>query len=145
MSSVVQPSSGAGGAAGIRRPNSIEEARRNACLIAQVCFEFRGLDVLVLDLTQITPLFDFFVIATGNSRRQNHAMANTSDDVMAAHDSPRRGTEGMEGPWICHDYGDVVLHVFMPEAREHYDLENLWADAPRVDWQAELAKQEKSK
>ena len=137
---VQQKGSGANSTIGKRRPRSLEEARRNACRVAQVCSEFRGADILVLDLTQITPLFDYFVIATGNSRRQNRAIANTADDVMAALDSPRRGTEGMDGPWICHDYGDVVLHVFMPEAREHYDLENLWADAPRVDWQRELPK-----
>lgn len=123
---------------GIRRQQTIENARHSACLIAKVCADYRGQETLVLDCTNITPLFDFFVITTGQARRQNHAIANIADDVMAANGSRRLGTEGMETAWICHDYGDVVLHVFTPESRELYELENLWADAPRVDWKAEL-------
>ncbi|MEZ5944988.1 MAG: ribosome silencing factor [Planctomycetaceae bacterium] len=119
---------------GIRRAGTIEAARENACLVAKVCADFRGQNTIVIDTTGITPLFDFFVITTGVTRRQNNAIANTSDDVMLAQGSKRLGTEGMETGWICHDYGDVVLHVFTPESRQKYDLENLWADAPRVDW-----------
>ena len=54
------------------------------------------------------------------------------------------GTEGTDGNsvWILYDFGDIVLHVFTEEARKLYDLEHLWADAPRVDWKAELPPRE---
>ncbi len=123
----------------IRREDALQRSLEDACLIANVCESFRGKDILVLDVTQVTPLFDFFVITTGNSRRQLRSIAEASDDLLETRQSHRMGREGNDAPWICHDYGDVVLHVFAPEARGLYDLENLWADAVRVDWKAVLA------
>jgi ribosome-associated protein len=120
--------------AGIRSEAALQRSLENACLVAKVCEDFRGQDVQVLDLTNVTSLFDFFVIATGNNRRQLRAMADSADDVMESRQSFRMGSEGDDGPWICHDYGDVVLHVFTPDGRALYDLENLWGDAIRVDW-----------
>ncbi|WP_231740893.1 ribosome silencing factor [Thalassoglobus neptunius] len=123
-----------GNVTGIRSESVIQTALENACRIAQVCEEFRGQDTVVLDVTHITPLFDYFVITTGRSRRQLHAIADQSDDVMDQQGSKRRSTAGYETEWICQDYGDVVLHVFSPAAREQYSLEDLWADAIRVEW-----------
>ena len=120
---------------GIRNEEAVALALENACLVAKTCEEFRGTDTVVLDVTHITPLFDYFVISTGRSRRQLHAMADHADDAMAAQNSNRRSTTGYETEWICKDYGDVVLHVFSQRAREQYDLESLWADAIRIDWQ----------
>lgn len=122
--------------AGIRNEAALQRSLENACLVAKVCEDFRGQDVQVLDLTNVTSLFDFFVIATGNNRRQLRAMADSADDAMQIRQSHRLGNEGDDGPWICHDYGDVVLHVFTPDGRSLYDLENLWGDAIRVDWKS---------
>lgn len=119
---------------GIRDAAVVQQAFENACRVANVCDEYRGHDTVVLDTTQITPLFDYFVITTGKSRRQLRAIADHSDDALAEVGSERRSTSGYQTEWICHDYGDVVLHVFSPDARQQFDLENLWADAPRVDW-----------
>ncbi|HEX6985084.1 MAG TPA: ribosome silencing factor [Planctomycetaceae bacterium] len=114
-------------------------ALHQACLVAKVCDDFRGEDTKVLDLTGVTPIFDYFVVTSGNSRRQMVAIAEEADNVMAAQGSERLGTEGHEGAnWILHDYGDVVLHVFDPDARRTYDLESLWADAVTVDWREVL-------
>lgn len=124
----------------IRDESVLKRAFENACRVASVCDDLRGHDTIVLDTSQITPLFDYFVITTGRSRRQLRAIADQSDDILAEVGSQRRSTSGYETEWICHDYGDVVLHVFSPAAREQYDLENLWADAPRVDWEAALKK-----
>jgi len=120
--------------AGIRNESALQQSLENACLLAKVCEDFRGQDVTVLDVTNVTSLFDFFVIATGNNRRQLRAMVDTADDVMNARQSDRLGCDGDDVPWICHDFGDVILHVFTPDARALYDLENLWGDATRVDW-----------
>lgn len=114
-------------------------ALHQACLVAKVCNDFRGEDTRVLDLTEVTPIFDFFVVTSGNSRRQMGAIADEADDVMAREGSDRLGTEGREaGTWILQDYGDVVLHVFDPETRKTYNLESLWADAKPVDWREVL-------
>jgi ribosome-associated protein len=129
-----------GDVTGIRREDTVQRSLENACLIAGVCDDYRGQETVVLDVTHVTPLFDFFVITSGKSRRQMHAIAESADDLMAERGSDRYGKEGFDGPWICQDYGDVVLHVFTPEARALYDLENLWADAHRIDWQKELDK-----
>jgi ribosome-associated protein len=83
----------------------------------------------------ITPLFDFFVLATGTSRRQIHTLAEEIDAAMRAEGETRVGLEGYEpGRWVVLDYGDVVVHLFDPEMRAYYVLEDLWADAPRVDF-----------
>ena len=93
----------------------------------------------VLDLTPVTPIFDFFVITTATSGRQMRAIVDEVDRVLTGEGSKRIGTEGTAtGTWILQDFGDIVLHVFTAEARKLYDLENLWADAVPVDWQAYL-------
>lgn len=128
-------------------PTATQTARsralRQACLCAKVCDDFRGEDTKVLDLTKVTPIFDYFVVTTGNSRRQMISMAEEADNVMAAAGSERIGIEGHEGAtWILHDFGDVVLHIFDPEARKNYNLESLWADAESVDWREVLNRPE---
>lgn len=91
----------------------------------------------MLDLTDVTPIADYFVIATGASGRQMRAIAEEVDRLLKANGSRPMGIEGKDdSQWILHDFGDIVLHVFSPEARQLYDLEHLWADAPRVDWKA---------
>jgi ribosome-associated protein len=123
---------------GIRREAALQRSLENACLIAQDCENHRGKQTVVLDVTQATALFDFFVITTGNNRRQLRAIAESADEIMAQRHSDLLGREGNDAPWICHDYGDVVLHVFSPDGRSQYDLGHLWGDAVPVDWQATL-------
>ncbi|MFO1093821.1 MAG: ribosome silencing factor [Planctomycetaceae bacterium] len=107
----------------------------HACLAAKVCDDLRAKDTIVLDLTGITPLFDYFVISTGNSRRQMAAIADEVRRTLKRYGSKSRGVEGVESSkWIVQDFGDVIVHVFTDEARGLYDLEHLWGDAPRVDW-----------
>jgi len=107
-----------------------------ACLAAHVATENKGRDVLVLDMRGITPLYDFFVLATGNSRRQIHTMAEEIDAALRAEGDRRRAIEGYEASrWVVQDYGDVVVHLFDSDARQYYALEELWADAERVDWE----------
>jgi ribosome-associated protein len=119
-----------------RTPQQAKRSLEDALKVAQVCDDYRGRDTIVLDLTRITPICDYFVITTGTNRRQIHAIANEVNRVLKEGGSRRMGREGYdESSWVVQDYGDVVLHVFTPETREIYDLENLWADAPRVPWE----------
>jgi ribosome-associated protein len=81
----------------------------------------------------ITPLYDYFVLATGGSRRQIHTLAEEIDAAMAGEGESRLGIEGYEAAkWVVQDYGDVVVHVFDPETRRYYGLDDLWADAKRI-------------
>ncbi|MEX2188547.1 MAG: ribosome silencing factor [Pirellulales bacterium] len=115
-----------------------DRARRSldlALAAAQTAADNRGRDIAVLDLRGITPVFDYFVIATGASRRQLHAISEEIDRVLEQEMGDRRlGIEGYAGSqWILLDYGDVVIHLFDEKTRAYYDLENLWSPAPHVD------------
>lgn len=107
-----------------------------ACLCARVAAENKGRDVLVLDMRKITPITDYLVLITGSSRRQMHAIAEEIDDALRNVGDRRLGIEGYEASrWIVQDYGDIMVHIFDAEMREYYALEELWADAKRVDWE----------
>lgn len=93
----------------------------------------KGADIALLDVSDLIVVTDVFIIATGTSRR--HVMSLAEDTEMALKTIDRRPLrrEGMEdGTWVLLDYGDVIVHVFDGETREYYDLERLWADAPRL-------------
>ena len=134
------------GPKGVQKPEPKNEAktdhaRQRALAAARVADENRGTDVHVLDLRGLTDVFDYFVVATGASRRQLHAMADEIEQVMKKqmHDT-RRGIEGYEeGRWIVLDYGDVVVHLFDAEAREYWDLEQLWSGCKLVPLPATTA------
>jgi ribosome-associated protein len=109
-----------------------------ACLCARVAAENKAHDVVVLDMRGITPLYDFFVLATGTSRRQIHTITEEVDAALHERGDRRLSVEGYEASkWVVQDYGDVVVHVFNPDTRQYYAIEDLWADAPRVDWERE--------
>ncbi len=105
-----------------------------ALAAARTAEEDNGRAIVILDLRQLTPIFDYFVIATGSSRRQLHAMAEDIDHVLEDDLGDRRlSREGYEASrWILLDYGNVMIHLFDDETRAYYDLEGLWADALRV-------------
>jgi ribosome-associated protein len=114
-----------------RLPSALERA----AVCASVAEDNQGQQVLVLDMRGITPLYDYFVLATGGSRRQIHTIAEEVDAAMHALGEKRLSIEGFEvSRWVVQDYGDVVVHVFDAETRSYYALEELWADAQPVDW-----------
>ena len=109
-----------------------------AIAIAQVIEETRGKDIRVLDLRSVTEVFDYFVIATGSSRRQMHAVSDEIERIVKANwGDEKRGIEGYnESRWIVLDYGDVVVQLFDSDSRDYWDLEHLWSDAKRVEFTA---------
>ena len=120
-----------------RQKLRLEKSLADACQIARLSEEFRGKETVVLDLTAITPIMDFFVITTCNNPRTMSALANEARVQMKARGNSVPNTEGEKvSSWLLQDWGDIVLHVMLPEARALYDLEGLWADARRVDWKA---------
>ncbi|HEV3205168.1 MAG TPA: ribosome silencing factor [Gemmataceae bacterium] len=117
-------------------PVQSSAAQDLAFLCARTAADNKGRDILVLDMRGITPLYDFFVIATGTSRRQIHTLAEEIDAGMRAVGEKRLGIEGYEaGKWVVQDYGNIVVHLFDPDARLYYALEDLWADAPCLNWE----------
>jgi ribosome-associated protein len=105
-----------------------------ALAAARTAEDNRGEDVAVLDMRGITPEFDYFVLATGNSRRQLHAISEEIDHTLNDElDDERLGIEGYsDSRWILLDYGSVVIHLFDAETRSFYALEDLWGTAERI-------------
>ena len=105
---------------------------------ARIGDDNKARDIIILDLRGITPIFDFFVLMTGASRRQIHTLAEEMDAYMRSEGEKRLSIQGYQASrWVVQDYGDVVVHVFDQDSRGYYALEDLWADAPHVDWKRE--------
>ena len=116
------------------RPHGVQLGRELAAAAAQVAIDNKGSNIAVIDVCAQSAEFDFFVLATGTSRRQLHAISEQIDDVLEKDLGDRRlGIEGYdESRWIVLDYGSVVIHLFDDETREYYDLESLWADGTSI-------------
>jgi ribosome-associated protein len=116
-----------------------QRSRELALAAARTAGDHNGQDIAVLDMRGMTTEFDFFVLVTGNSRRQLHAISEEIDRVLESElGDERLGIEGYnESRWILLDYGSVVIHLFDAETRAYYALEDLWTHAERVPlpWQ----------
>ena len=101
--------------------------------VAAYASDKKATDILVLDLRGILGYTDYFVICTGNTDRQTKAIHDRiHQGLKNEHGLLPRRVEGLgEARWILMDYLDVVVHIFTPEAREFYRLEQLWGEAPR--------------
>ena len=109
--------------------------------LADVVYDKKAEDITILDVRDRHSEIDFFVLAT--TRASRHAVV-TGEEALAfvkhqATGYPYHLEKGDD--WICGDFGAVVLHVFTREAREFYDIEHLWADADRVDWQPSTSRE----
>lgn len=116
------------------RESRAERSLELAMAAARTAEENRGENIVLLDLRAVTPEFDYFVIATGNSRRQLHAISEDIDHRLEDDLGDKRmGIEGYsDSRWILLDYGSVVVHLFDAETRDYYALEDLWNEAKRV-------------
>jgi ribosome-associated protein len=116
-----------------------ERSKQLALAAARTAEDNRGENIAVLDMRSMTTEFDYFVLVTGNSRRQLHAISEEIDRVLESElNDHRMGIEGYnESRWILLDYGTVVVHLFDAETRDYYALEDLWGQAARVPlpWQ----------
>ena len=91
-------------------------------------------DIRVLDVSGITSIADYFLLASGGSANQVKSLSDYVEEQLAKEGKQQIRTEGYaSGNWITLDYGDVMIHVFRRETREFYDLERLWVDATDVD------------
>jgi ribosome-associated protein len=105
---------------------------------AKLAATTRCRDVAVLNLVGLWPVADYFVLATGASPRQMRAVCNQIEELAGKMGSKTFSRSGYEGEtWIVVDFIDVVVHLFSGESRQYYDLDNLWCDAPKIDWESE--------
>jgi len=108
-----------------------------ARLLSEAALDQKALDLLVIDVRGLTSFADAFILATATSDRHAKAVADAVTKTAKEAGFGVMGTEGYdEGRWILIDIGDLIVHVFQEETRTYYDLERLWADAPRVDVEA---------
>jgi ribosome-associated protein len=108
------------------------ETQGKAVECGRLALEKKARDVVVLELVGLTDMTDFFVLTSGSSERHVKTIADAVEQGMKAHGVLPLSTEGYdEGRWVVIDYGDVVVHVFLDELRELYDLESLWIEAKR--------------
>lgn len=113
------------------------ETSSTAQIAASAIDDKRGLGVALLDVSRLIVLTDVFVIASGTSRRHVMSLAEEAEIQLKGVGRRPLRREGMEdGTWVLLDYGDVIVHVFDEETRAYYDLERLWADAPRLTFEA---------
>ncbi len=112
-----------------------EETRAFAIAAARIAAANKAENVRVLDLRGLSNLADVFVIGTGTSNRQMHAIFNEIADHARQHDRKAFSHgDSSETTWLLVDYVDVVIHLVEEQHRESYDLDGLWGDAPEVEW-----------
>lgn len=108
-------------------------ARKKVLLAVEAGNSAKAIDPVALRIGKLVDYTDYFVIMSGESTVQVRAIYEKIMAVIAQTKSPLIGTEGeQEGRWVVVDWGDVVIHIFLRELRDFYELEKLWADAPRM-------------
>ena len=121
----------------------MSEATTRALVAAGAASAKSGQDVVVLDVGPIISIIECFVLASATNTRQVRTIVDEIEAALRAHDDSRPiSIEGRDdATWVLLDYGDIVVHVFLAETRAYYDLDRLWADAPRIpfDERASLA------
>lgn len=106
-----------------------------AIIAAKALDEKKGKEISAIEITDLTTIADYFVIASGTSNTQINALSGAVEKALKeqANEDPLRREGYRDGTWVLLDYGCVIVHVFSPEAREFYSLERLWSDGTPVD------------
>ncbi|HYT29047.1 MAG TPA: ribosome silencing factor [Ktedonobacteraceae bacterium] len=100
---------------------------------ADIAYDKKASDILLLDIREITTIADYFVICSGNNTRQIQAIADAIDEELGKQGARVLHREGVaESGWLLLDFGDVIIHIFGPKEREYYRLERLWSEAKTV-------------
>jgi ribosome-associated protein len=127
----------------VRKPRPSDQqrlaaARQFAIEAARHFANTRCHNVAVLDMQGLSPITDFMVIGTGTSPRQMRTVMDQLEEFAEPRGHRRISRSGDDsGQWIVADFVDVVCHVFSQEGRMYYDLDNLWGDAKRIEWENE--------
>ena len=106
-----------------------------AMIAAKALDEKKGKEISVIEITDLTTIADYFIIASGTSNTQINALSGAVEKALQeqAGEDPLRREGYRDGTWVLLDYGCIVVHIFSQEAREFYSLERLWSDGKPVD------------
>ena len=105
-----------------------------ALLLSRYALEKKAYDLVLIEVSEVTSIADYFIICSGRSDRQVQSIAQGLQENLGKMGISSRSIEGLNrGHWVLMDYSDVIVHVFYQPIREFYDLEGLWAHAPRVE------------
>ena len=103
-------------------------------MIVETADEYKAMDLEILDVREVCSFADYFVIMCGNSTTQTSTIAEKMQLKTKHAGNPPISLEGLPAAeWCLLDYGDIVVHIFLPAKREYYQLEELWSEATRVD------------
>ncbi len=113
------------------------DASTRALVAAAAASAKSGLDLVVLDVGPIISIIECFVLVSATNTRQVRTVVDEIELALKEHDGLKPiNTEGRDDlSWVLLDYGDIVVHVFLDETRAFYDLDRLWADAPRIPFE----------
>ena len=112
----------------------IEISKNMAKMAVEALEDRKGEDVHVIDISEISTLADYFIIASGTNINQVQALADNVQEVLGRAGFDTKNVEGYEsGKWILLDFGDIIVHVFDSENRLFYDLERIWRDGKLID------------
>lgn len=109
------------------KPSTLADSATLCDALVDALGDGKGQDITRLEVSQLTTMADFMIIASGTSSRHVKALASNTVDAMRDQGIRPRGVEGEEdGDWVLLDFGDVIVHVMQRAVRDHYDLEGLW-------------------
>lgn len=112
----------------------LTKSKKMVKLAIEALEDKKGEDIKIIDITEVSVLADYFVIASGTNRNQVQALVDNVEETLGRAGYPSRQVEGYQtANWILLDYGDIIVHVFDSENRIFYDLERIWRDGKTVD------------
>lgn len=118
---------------------TIEHSQVKAQRFLRAALSKKALRPILLRLEKITPITDYFLIVSGRSARHTKSIAEAIIEEAHVDGTIVYSIEGMsQGNWILLDFGEVIIHVFQDQAREFYDLEGLWSDAPQETFPSDI-------
>ena len=114
--------------------SDIEVSKKMAAMAVAALEDKKGEDIRVIDISEISTLADYFIIAAGTNRNQVQALADNVQEKLGREGHMTKNVEGYDaGNWILLDFGDIIVHVFDSENRVFYDLERIWRDGKPVE------------
>lgn len=111
-----------------------ENIKKMAALAVEALEDKKAEDICVIDISKVSVLADYFIIAGGNNQSQMQALPESVDEKLGRNGYPVKQIEGYDSAnWILLDFGDIIVHIFDRENRLFYDLERIWSDGNKID------------